>query len=248
MPISHASNAPLAAEARERINQPLGDHFFHWFEPQRVCQQKPIAQRTKESHTNSLGLGCGLCTWLSRTAWMTWIIKLRMAAATLNKHQRPNKGHLARPETHWIKQWSIWCTLTAGFTWRPFQKTWSQVQVLGQGDRGSPSKTCWLNLLEISFFGRWKCQSVPHVFYLVLCVLSTRLICRQLEAEMHESKQVKQWRLRCQRSSTLGWRKVWSKSMKGPVILKWCSNMFKPSTLADLYTESLGLWSFVKQT
>ena len=102
--------------------------------------------------------------------------------------------------------------------------------------------------LKSPFFGRWKCQSVPHVFYLVLCVLSTPLICRQLEAEMHESKQVKQWRLRCQRSSTLGWRKVWSKSMKGPVILKWCSNMFKPSTLADLYTESLGLWSFVKQT
>ena len=56
-----------------------------------VCRQKPIAQRTKESHTNSLGLGCGLCTWLSRTAWMTWIIKLRMATATLNKHQRPTK-------------------------------------------------------------------------------------------------------------------------------------------------------------
>ncbi len=52
---------------------------------------------------------------------------------------------------------------------------------------------------------------------------------------MHESKQVKQLRLRCQRSSTLGWRKVWSKSMKGPVILKRC--LFE-----HVQTSNLGWW------
>lgn len=248
MPISHASNAPLAAEARERINQPLGDHFFHWFEPQRSLPTETNCPKNQRISHKLSGFGMWLMHVTQQNSMDDMDHQTADGCSDIEQTSKANKGHLARPETHWIKQWSIWCTLTAGFTWRPFQKTWSQVQVLGQGDRGSPSKTCWLNLLEISFFGRWKCQSVPHVFYLVLCVLSTRLICRQLEAEMHESKQVKQWRLRCQRSSTLGWRKVWSKSMKGPVILKWCSNMFKPSTLADLYTESLGLWSFVKQT
>ena len=65
-----------------------------------VCQQKPIAQRTKESHTNSLGLGMWLMHVTQQNSMDDMDHQTADGYSDIEQTSKANKGHLARPETH----------------------------------------------------------------------------------------------------------------------------------------------------
>ena len=83
MPISHASNAPWAAEARERINQPLGDLFSLIWSSKEFANRNQLPKEPKN---------------LTQTLWVWDVAYARDSAEQHGWHGSSNCGWLQR---HW---------------------------------------------------------------------------------------------------------------------------------------------------